>query len=137
MTYNIDKMQRNPKYKKLLGHILGPGYVVGGAISMWSIIIMAIIFLVIRNHEVPSTTVKTILTIGCVFMFLGFVIGGILEYKLRHNKLRKGLNKLSDKEIRRLNVYFVILPFIIAFVAICGLIAVGIISLIIQKIARR
>ena len=134
MTYNIDKMQRSPKYKKLLRHILGAGYVVGGAISMWSIIIISIVLLVIRNNEVPSTTIKAILIIGLVFIVLGYVIGGILEYKLGHNKLRKGSGKLSDKEIRKLNVYFVILPFIIAFVAIFGLVAVVIISLIIQKI---
>lgn len=134
MTYNIDKMQRSPKYKKLLRHIRGAGYVVGGAISMWSIIIISIILLVNRNYEIPSTTIKTILIIGLVFIVLGYVIGGILEYKLGHNKLRKGSSKLSDKEIRKLNVYFVILPFIIAFVAIFGLVAVVIISLIIQKI---
>ena len=134
MTYNLDKMQRDPKHKKLLGHILGPGLAVGAAISMWSMIIVTIFLLVIRNHEVPSMIGKTALIIELVFVLLGFVIGGILENKLRHNKLRKGVNKLSDKEIRKLNVFFVILPFIIAFVAIFGLIAVVIVSLIIQKI---
>lgn len=134
MTYNLDKMQRDPKYKKLLGHMLGPGLVVGLAISMWAVIIVIVFLLVIRNREVPTTIGKTALIIGLVFIVLGYVIGGILEYKLRHNKLRKGLSKLSDKEIRKLNVYFVILPYIIAFVAIFGLVAVVIVSLIIQKI---
>ena len=134
MTYNLDKMQRNPKYKKLLGSMLGPGLAVGGAISMWAVIIVTVFLLVIRNREVPTTIGKTALIIGLVFIVLGFVIGGILEYKLGHNKLRKGSSKLSDKEIRKLNVYFVILPFIIAFVAIFGLIAIVTISLIIQKI---
>lgn len=134
MTYNLDKMQRDPKYKKLLGHMLGPGLVVGHAISMWSIIIVTIFLLVIRNQDMPSTIGKTALIIGLVFIVLGFVIGGILEYKLRHNKLRKGSSKLSDKEIRKLNAYFVILPYIIAFVAVFGLVAVVIVSSIIQKI---
>ena len=133
MTYNLDKMQRNPKYKRLLMSMLGPGYAVGSAISMWAIILLTIFLLVSNKYEIPSNTVKTVLMIGAAFILLGYVTGGILEHKLRHNKLKKGSSKLSDKSVRKLVVFFVITPFIITLVALFVLFAIVIISTIIKK----
>ena len=133
MTYNLDKMQSNPKYKKLLSHSLGAGFMVGGSISMWTLILLTVFLLFSRYYEVLSTTIKAVLIIGLILVFLGIVIGGILDHKLAHNKLKKGTNKLSDKTIRKLNVCFVIVPYLIACIAILGILAVVIITKIFKQ----
>ncbi len=133
MTYNLDRMQRDPKYKRLLRSMLGPGYAVGSAISMWAIILLTIFLLISNKYEIPANTVKIVLVIGATFILIGYVTGGILEHNLRHNKLKKGSSKLPDKSIRKLVVVFVITPFIIALAALFVLFAVVITSMIIKK----
>ena len=112
MTYNLQKMERNPKYEKWLWGMRGAGIAVGGSISMWASIFMFIAL---------YFSLIIILIIWFVLLLLGFVVGAVLEYRLGHNKLKKGNNRLPDKTIRKLNVCFVIVPLWIILVAIIGL----------------
>lgn len=129
MTYVYDKMTRNPKYRKWLSHsLVGPGGVVGLSISMWSIIIVAILLYFANANEWSHSTVKTILIVGLVFLILGFVIGFILDYKLQHHQLKKGFNSLSDKDIKKIVIGFVIAPFVIAIIAVLVLVVIVIIK---------
>ena len=55
-----------------------------------------------------------------VLLFLGIIVGIILEYRLDHNKLKKGRNGMTHKTIRKLNVYLVILPYKLLIAALVG-----------------
>lgn len=128
MTYNYDKMQRNQKYGKWLRHSrVGPGGVVGFSIGMWAIDITIPLIFVASSNEWTFDVVKWILILCFAFVVAGFIIGIILDYKLDHNKLKKGSSKLSDKEIRKINFYCVIMPFIIGLLETLGLIIYAII----------
>ena len=118
MTYNLQKMERNPKYEKWLWGMRGAGIAVGGSISMWASIFMFIALYFSLRGEWDKNTNLIILIIWFVLLLLGFVVGAVLEYRLGHNKLKKGNNRLPDKTIRKLNVYFVILPGWLLLVAI-------------------
>ena len=128
MTYNYDKMQRNQKYGKWLSHSRGgAGDVVGFSIGVWVIDITIPLIFVASSYEWSFFAVKCILLVCLAFIVLGFVLGCVLEYKLDHNKLKKGSSKLSDKEIRKINFYFVIMPYIILLFETLGLIIYAII----------
>lgn len=118
MTYNLQKMSRNPKYEKWLWGMRGAGLAVGGSISMWASIFMFIALYFSLRGEWDKNINLIILIIWFVLLLLGFVVGAVLEYRLGHNKLKKGNNRLPDKTIRKLNVYFVILPGWLLLVAI-------------------
>lgn len=118
MTYNLQKMSRNPKYEKWLWGMRGAGFAVGGSISMWASIFMFIALYFSLRGEWDKNINLIILIIWFVLLLLGFVVGAVLEYRLGHNKLKKGNNRLPDKTIRKLNVYFVILPGWLLLVAI-------------------
>lgn len=120
MSYNLQKMERNPKYKKWLRGIRGAGFAVGGSISMWASIFMFITLYFSLRDEWDKNTNLILLIIWFVLFLLGFVVGSVLEYRLSHNRLKKGNNRLPDKTIRKLNVCLVILPFWIFIVAIIG-----------------
>ena len=106
MTYNLQKMERNPKYEKWLWGMRGAGIAVGGSISMWASIFMFIALYFSLRGEWDKNTNLIILIIWFVLLLLGFVVGAVLEYRLGHNKLKKGNNRLPDKTIRKLNVCF-------------------------------
>lgn len=118
MTYNLQKMSRNPKYEKWLWGMWGAGLAVGGSISMWASIFMFIALYFSLRGEWDKNINLVILIIWFVLLLLGFVVGAVLEYRLGHNKLKKGNNRLPDKTIRKLNVYFVIFPGWLLLVAI-------------------
>lgn len=118
MTYNLQKMSRNPKYEKWLWGMWGAGLAVGGSISMWASIFMFIALYFSLRGEWDKNINLIILIIWFVLLLLGFVVGAVLEYRLGHNILKKGNNRLPDKTIRKLNVYFVILPGWLLLVAI-------------------
>ncbi|MBR5911058.1 MAG: hypothetical protein IKZ55_03670 [Bacteroidales bacterium] len=118
MTYNLQKMSRNPKYEKWLWGMWGAGLAVGGSISMWASIFMFIALYFSLRGEWDKNINLIILIIWFVLLLLGFVVGAVLEYRLGHNKLKKGNNRLPDKTIRKLNVYFVIFPGWLLLVAI-------------------
>lgn len=118
MTYNLQKMSRNPKYEKWLWGMWGAGLAVGGSISMWASIFMFIALYFSLRGEWDKNINLIILIIWFVLLLLGFVVGAVLEYRLGYNKLKKGNNRLPDKTIRKLNVYFVILPGWLLLVAI-------------------
>ena len=118
MTYNLQKMERNPKYEKWLWGMRGAGIAVGGSISMWASIFMFIALYFSLRGEWDKNINLIILIIWFVLLLLGFVVGAVLEYRLGHNKLKKGNNRLPDKTIRKLNVYFVIFPGWLLLVAI-------------------
>lgn len=118
MTYNLQKMSRNPKYEKWQWGMWGAGLAVGGSISMWASIFMFIALYFSLRGEWDKNINLIILIIWFVLLLLGFVVGAVLEYRLGHNKLKKGNNRLPDKTIRKLNVYFVIFPGWLLLVAI-------------------
>ena len=118
MTYNLQKMSRNPKYEKWLWGMWGAGLAVGGSISMWASIFMFIALYFSLRGEWDKNINLIILIIWFVLLLLGFAVGAVLEYRLGHNKLQKGNNRLPDKTIRKLNVYFVIFPGWLLLVAI-------------------
>ena len=120
MSYNLQKMERNPKYKKWLRGIREAGFAVGGSISMWASIFMFITLYFSLRDEWDKNTNLILLIIWFVLFLLGFVVGSVLEYRLSHNRLKKGNNRLPDKTIRKLNVCLVILPIWIFIVAIIG-----------------
>ena len=120
MTYNLHKMERNPKYKKWLWGMRGAGLAVGGSIFVWATLLFSIAIFFSMRNEWPSNTVLTLLIVWFAFLLLGIVLGIILEYRSDHNKLKKGYNGLSDKTIKKLNVYFVILPYKLFIVALIG-----------------
>jgi uncharacterized protein YneF (UPF0154 family) len=88
---------------------------------MWASIFMFIALYFSLRGEWDKNTNLIILIIWFVLLLLGFVVGAVLEYRLGHNKLKKGNNRLPDKTIRKLNVCFVIVPLWIILVAIIGL----------------
>ena len=120
MTYNLHKMERNPKYKKWLWGMRGAGLAVGGSIFVWATLLFSIAIFFSMRNEWPSNTVLTLLIVWFAFLLLGIVLGIILEYRSDRNKLKKGSNGLSDKTIKKLNVYFVILPYKLFIVALIG-----------------
>ena len=85
---------------------------------MWASIFMFIALYFSLRGEWDKNINLIILIIWFVLLLLGFVVGAVLEYRLGHNKLKKGNNRLPDKTIRKLNVYFVILPGWLLLVAI-------------------
>jgi hypothetical protein len=114
-------MERNPKYEKWLWGMRGAGIAVGGSISMWASIFMFIALYFSLRGEWDKNTNLIILIIWFVLLLLGFVVGAVLEYRLGHNKLKKGCNGMTDEAIRKLNVYLVILPYKIIIAALVGL----------------
>ena len=111
----------------VVGSRVGPGGVVGFSVGMWAIDITIPLIFVASSNEWTFDVVKWILVLCFAFVVAGFIIGIILDYKLDHNKLKKGSSKLSDKEIRKINYYFVIMPFIIGLLETLGLIIYAII----------
>ena len=85
---------------------------------MWASIFMFIALYFSLRGEWDKNINLVILIIWFVLLLLGFVVGAVLEYRLGHNKLKKGNNRLPDKTIRKLNVYFVIFPGWLLLVAI-------------------
>ncbi len=85
---------------------------------MWASIFMFIALYFSLRGEWDKNINLIILIIWFVLLLLGFVVGAVLEYRLGHNKLKKGNNRLPDKTIRKLNVYFVIFPGWLLLVAI-------------------
>ena len=85
---------------------------------MWASIFMFIDLYFSLRGEWDKNINLIILIIWFVLLLLGFVVGAVLEYRLGHNKLKKGNNRLPDKTIRKLNVYFVIFPGWLLLVAI-------------------
>lgn len=98
----------------------GAGLAVGGSIFVWATLLFSIAIFFSMRNEWPSNTVLTLLIVWFAFLLLGIVLGIILEYRSDHNKLKKGSNGLSDKTIKKLNVYFVILPYKLFIVALIG-----------------
>ena len=88
---------------------------------MWASIFMFITLYFSLRDEWDKNTNLILLIIWFVLFLLGFVVGSVLEYRLSHNRLKKGNNRLPDKTIRKLNVCFVIVPLWIILVAIIGL----------------
>ena len=85
---------------------------------MWSMIFMFITLYFSTRNDWDSKTTKIVMIIWFVLLLLGIVVGFILEYRSDHNKLKKGNSRLPDKTVRKLNVYFVILPSWLLLVAI-------------------
>ena len=120
MTYNLHKMERNPKYKKWLWGMNGAGLAVGGSISMWATLFFSIAIFFSMRNEWPQNRVLLVLITWLALLLLGIIVGIILEHRLDHNKLKKGRNGMTDKTIRKLNVYLVILPYKLLIAALVG-----------------
>ncbi len=121
MTYNLQKMERNPKYKKWLWSMRGAGLAVGGSIGMWATLFFSIAIFFSMRNEWPQNSVLIVFITWLALLLLGIIVGIILEHRLDHNKLKKGCNGMTDEAIRKLNVYLVILPYKIIIAALVGL----------------